>query len=118
MTDEQKAARDAAKGIVREEKKDSGPRTLFFTITTIVFFFLLVLSGIKHLRDGRYIAELSHHAGSAAQPPAPPIQSSSAPVENDRQGPGGSEISGDSPPPQSTEAPEAPSDSSTPTNDA
>ena len=59
MTDEQKAARDTARGITHEEQKDAGPRTLFFTITTIILFFLLVLSGIKQLRDGRVIAEIA-----------------------------------------------------------
>ena len=67
MTDEQKAARDAAKGIVHEEKRDSGPRTLFFTIATIILFFLLVLSGVKHLRDGRIIAELTTEEPTGTQ---------------------------------------------------
>ena len=86
MTDEQKAARDAAKGVVHEEKKDAGPRTLFFTITSIIFFFLLVLSGLKHLRDSRYIEELTKENqpgdDSSTEVPSPaPAEDEDAPEE-------------------------------------
>ena len=117
MTDEQKAARDAAKGIVHEEKKDSGPHTLFFTITTIIFFFLLVLSGFKHLRDGWFIAELSKQVRPDAQPA--PLGPSLEPEEHLAEG---STVSQHPPAPHSP-AEEQPSeggqsDSSTPSSDA
>ena len=128
MTDDQKAARDAAKGIGHEEAKDTGPRTLFFSITTIVFFFLLVLSGIKHLRDGRYIAELSQHATPAEQPPPPPANSSDPQVGEDVELAQKVRVPDDQTPVDSTQPLEvpndpptpakAPSDSPTPSSDA
>ncbi len=72
MSEEQKAAQDAAKGIAPKEAKFSGPLTLFLAITSGIFLFLLVMSGIKHLRDGKALAAALNSLISAA-PQAPPI---------------------------------------------
>ncbi|MFP6898903.1 MAG: efflux RND transporter periplasmic adaptor subunit [Roseibacillus sp.] len=56
MTDEQKGARDAAKGIAPGESKNTGPLTVFLAITSFIFLLLLVLSGVKHMVDGRTLA--------------------------------------------------------------
>lgn len=113
MTDEQKAARDAAKGIVAEEKSDSGPRTLFFTITTIIFFFLLVLSGMKHHRDSRYFAELSNQIRPESSRAAPlsysvlptegndELLETSKPANAERAAPQSSEVGSESDKPKS-----------------
>ena len=75
MTDEQKAERDAEREVVHEESAYSGPRALFFSITSIILFFLLVLSGLKHFRDGKFIAELVDSAGPPELQPdvSPPV---------------------------------------------
>ena len=69
MTDEQKAAQKAANGAAPEQSKFSGPLTLFLAITSCILFFLLVLSGIKHLRDGRILAEALDSDDPAPQEP-------------------------------------------------
>ena len=67
MTDEQKSARDEARGVSNAEDQDAGPKTLFFMIATILLLLLLILSGVKHLRDGRLITELTGSGGEEAK---------------------------------------------------
>ncbi|NNC90766.1 MAG: efflux RND transporter periplasmic adaptor subunit [Akkermansiaceae bacterium] len=67
MTDEQKRARDAARGVAPEGGASTGPLTVFLGVTVCILTFLLLLSGIKHRRDGRTLAT----ALQASNPPRP-----------------------------------------------
>jgi hypothetical protein len=96
MTDEQKTVRDAAKGIAPKQAGASGPLAVFLGLTTCIFFFLLILSGIKHLRDGRFIAELTTRSAPARPTDLPPSgppshdcpETASAPSTESNQTPG------------------------------
>ncbi len=60
MTPEQQAAREAeSQAASGRGRKRQGPLALFFGVTTVLFGALLLLSGMKHVRDGRLISELS-----------------------------------------------------------